>query len=60
MNQVEQLISNFNYVQEKINQIKRLDNIDIKQISDLQRYIEMQMNIFSTIVTAMEVNRHEG
>lgn len=60
MNQVEQLISNFNYVQEKINQIKRLDNIDIKQISDLQRYIEMQMNIFSTIVIAMEVNRHEG
>lgn len=43
------LVDNFTYVQERIDEIKKKDNIDIKQISDLQRYTEMQVNIASTI-----------
>ncbi len=43
------LIDNFRYVQERIDEIKKNDNIDIKQISDLQRYTEMHVNIATTI-----------
>ncbi|MCP1324249.1 MULTISPECIES: hypothetical protein [Bacillus] len=41
----ESLDSNWEFVQEKINDIKSHRNIDIKQISDMQRYVEMQKNI---------------
>ncbi|HFK1543541.1 TPA: hypothetical protein ACGXM3_005363 [Bacillus cereus] len=41
----ESLDSNWEFVQEKINDIKSHENIDIKQISDMQRYVEMQKNI---------------
>lgn len=43
------LIENFEYVQGLINDIKRQPKIDIKQISDLQRYVEMQKNIVQAL-----------
>lgn len=45
----EKMIENFEFIQCKIDEIKKEKEIDIKQISDLQRYINMQANI-STIV----------
>ncbi|GAB6253556.1 hypothetical protein BCSAG_48740 [Bacillus cereus] len=41
----QQLLNNFAYVQNRIDEIQQAKNIDIKQISDLQRYTEMQKNI---------------
>lgn len=43
------LVSNFEFVQKKIDEITKLEKIDIKQISDLQRYTEMQLNIANTL-----------
>jgi len=45
---IRDLAKNWEYIQKKINQITIFENIDIKQISDLQRYIEMQKNIAIT------------
>jgi hypothetical protein len=44
-----ELEANWTYIQARIDLIKTLRNIDIKQISDLQRYIEMQRNIAEAI-----------
>lgn len=41
----QNLLNNFAFIQNKIDEITQQKNIDIKQISDLQRYTEMQKNI---------------
>lgn len=46
---IQELEANWTYIQARIDLIKVLRNIDIKQISDLQRYIEMQRNIAEAI-----------
>ncbi len=46
----KQLLENFEYIQLKINDIKKQEKIDIKQISDLQRYVEMQKNILESLL----------
>lgn len=49
---VLELASNFDFVQMKIDQIKEREEhakIDIKQISDLEKYASMQKNIVSAI-----------
>lgn len=43
------LIENFYYIQGKIDEIKKYQQIDIKQISDLYRYVEMQKNIVDSL-----------
>jgi hypothetical protein len=43
------LVNNFEYIQGLIDDIKRQPKIDIKQISDLQRYVEMQLNIVKSL-----------
>jgi hypothetical protein len=43
------LIENFYYIQGKIDEIKKSKQIDIKQISDLHRYVEMQKNIVDSL-----------
>lgn len=45
----EQLIEQLNYVQNRIGEITKHTHIDIKQISDLQRYTEMQRNIIESL-----------
>lgn len=45
----ERLKENFDYIQKRIEEIKSLRYIDIKQISDLQRYIEMQKHIAQSL-----------
>jgi hypothetical protein len=45
----QQLRDSFTFIQSKIEEIKACKNIDIKQISDLQRYIEMQKNIIDSL-----------
>jgi hypothetical protein len=44
-----QLLEQLNYVQARINEITKHTHIDIKQISDLQRYFEMQRNIVESL-----------
>jgi hypothetical protein len=48
------LIENFEYVQGLIDDIKRQPKIDIKQISDLQRYVEMQKHIVYSLCLLAE------
>ena len=43
------LYSNFKFIQSKIDEIKVMKSIDIKQISDLHRYVEMQKNIILSL-----------
>jgi hypothetical protein len=43
------LMDNFKAIQDRIDEIKAMKQLDIKQISDLQRYVEMQMNITHAI-----------
>lgn len=45
----QQLLENYEFIQRKIEQIKFYPNLDIKQISDLQRYVEMQLNIITAL-----------
>ncbi|MFJ8247305.1 hypothetical protein [Peribacillus asahii] len=46
----EILMEQLGYVQNRINEITMYYNrIDIKQISDLQRYFEMQRNIIESL-----------
>lgn len=52
----EELLKNFEYIQQRINDIKKQEKIDIKQISDLQRYIEMQKNILDSILVALKLS----
>lgn len=40
---------NIDFVQRRINDIKKIGKLEIKQISDLQRYTEMQMNQIETL-----------
>lgn len=46
---INELKSTWDFIQMKIYEIKSLLKIDIKQISDLQRYVEMQRNIAEAI-----------
>jgi hypothetical protein len=48
-NMEQKLIDNYEFIQRKIEQIKFYPSLDIKQISDLQRYVEMQKNIIASI-----------
>mgnify|MGYP001020436453 CR=1 FL=1 len=53
------LIDNFESIQSRINEINSKEKIDIKEISDLQRYIEMQSRIIKSmdaIVDVYEIN----
>lgn len=45
----EQLLEQLNYVQARISEITKYEHIEIKQISDLQRYFEMQRNIIESL-----------
>lgn len=45
----KQLLEQLEYVQNRIGEITQNESIDIKQISDLQRYTEMQANIISSL-----------
>jgi hypothetical protein len=45
----ERLLKQLTYVQARISDITLYNHIDIKQISDLQRYCEMQRNIIESI-----------
>lgn len=47
---IAELETNWDYVQARIELIKVMRNIDIRHISDLQRYVEMQLNIMKTIM----------
>jgi hypothetical protein len=51
------LQENFDYIQTLINDIKRQPRIDIKQISDLQRYVEMQKNIVQSLCLLAEESK---
>lgn len=51
----EELFKQLDYVQARINEITKYKNIDIKQISDLQRYFEMQRNIIESLYRLKEV-----
>lgn len=54
----EALVRNFDFVQDKIVQIIDAEDrhrIDIKQISDLDKFVTMQKNIISTIETVNEL-----
>lgn len=52
----EQLLEQLNYVQARISEITMYNHIEIKQISDLQRYFEMQRNIIESLYKMSEVN----
>lgn len=43
------LVNNFQYIQGKIEAIKKYPNIDIKMISDLERFANMQRDIMESI-----------
>jgi len=45
----EKLIEQLTYVQSRIKEITLHERIEIKQISDLQRYFEMQRNIVESL-----------
>jgi len=45
----EKLIEQLTYVQSRIKEITLHERIEIKQISDLQRYFEMQRNIIESL-----------
>jgi hypothetical protein len=45
----EKLLTQLEYVQDRISDITAHKYIDIKQISDLQRYFEMQRNIIESL-----------
>lgn len=51
------LILNFELVQSKINEIKSNWKNDIKQISDLERYVQMQKIIFETLLLSNKYNQ---
>ncbi|MEX3625200.1 hypothetical protein [Viridibacillus arvi] len=50
----EQLLEQLTYVQARISEITVHENIEIKQISDLQRYFEMQRNIVEALYKISE------
>jgi hypothetical protein len=45
----QELRSNYAFIQSKIEEIKACKFIDIKQISDLQRYVNMQKDIIDSL-----------
>jgi len=51
----EQLQKQLEYVQERISEITVYEHIEIKQISDLQRYIEMEKNLIESLYLLGEV-----
>lgn len=51
----EQLQKQLEYVQERISEITVHEHIEIKQISDLQRYIEMEKNLIESLYLLGEV-----
>lgn len=53
----EELEKNFNFIQYKIDEIINLNNyhtLDIKQISDLERYVKMQRDIVESILILLK------
>lgn len=57
MDSEKDLLLNFELVQSKINEIKSNWKNDIKQISDLERYIQMQKIIFETLLLSKKYNQ---
>lgn len=57
MDSEKDLLLNFELVQSKINEIKSNWKNDIKQISDLERYIQMQKIIFETLILSKKYNQ---
>lgn len=47
--QREQLLEQLEYVQARISEITQYKYLEIKKISDLQRYCEMQRNIIESL-----------
>jgi hypothetical protein len=54
MNIEQRLLSNFEYIQNRIEEIKAQSSLDIKQISDLHRYVEMQKHIIESLYLLRE------
>lgn len=52
----QELIEQLSYVQDRISEITVYKFINIKQISDLQRYFEMQRNIIESLYRISENN----
>jgi hypothetical protein len=52
----DKLQEQLKYVQDRIDEITRYQKIDIKQISDLQRYIEMECNL----ITSLHILKKDG
>ncbi|HDR8454016.1 TPA: hypothetical protein QC364_000815 [Bacillus cereus] len=50
----QQLLEQLTYVQARISEITKYEHIEIKQISDLQRYFEMQRNIIESLCKLSE------
>lgn len=57
MDSEKDLLLNFELVQSKVNEIKSNWKNDIKQISDLERYIQMQKIIFETLLLSKKYNQ---
>ena len=49
---IAKLLTNLEFIQTKIEEIKQKESLDIKQISDLQRYTEMQNNTACLLYTS--------
>ncbi|MEC2335097.1 hypothetical protein [Bacillus subtilis] len=56
----EELLKQLEYVQSRIKEITAYQKIDIKQISDLQRYLEMQLNIISALRSIHVAEEHQS
>lgn len=54
------LRDNFDYIQELIANIKKQKDIDIKKISDLERFVAMQQCVVKTITEIEEMKRYEN
>lgn len=54
---LDEQIENFEYIQGQVDDIAQYNHIDIKQISDLDRYFKMQKTIIENI---MMIKRMSG
>jgi len=52
------LVENFNSIQEKIEAILKTEKLDVKQISDLERFIGMQNSILDTLSMLKKVSNN--
>lgn len=53
---IEKEFINLQYVQDRVEAICKHQDIDIKQISDLERYFRMQKDIINTIETLKKMS----